>query len=160
MPYLFKSEPVGAKRWSPPSILEENVSLAKPKPKAAISAAVIQAFYIMLPHLSIFSSQSGNSFGITFGISLAISLGLSPIAQLKRHLASNSGGNLDKGLFSSVMFFSINSLWFLAFSYLSVITPVLKFNSGLQSSSFSPLECFSEAVAKYFSIMSIYSSLS
>jgi hypothetical protein len=78
-------------------MIDVNVSGFTPIPIAAIYAAVIQASIIISPHLFIFASQSGNSVGMIFGISLATSAGLSPMAQKKRHLASYSGGNLDKG---------------------------------------------------------------
>ena len=77
-------------------------SFYNPNPIAAISATYETASNILKPHLFIFYSQYGKSFGITYGKLSDASCGLSPIFHINLHLASKMGSSGEMGLFSSV----------------------------------------------------------
>jgi len=51
--YLYKSEPVGANNYVPPSSFSLKVFLGRPNPNALISETELIASIIFVPHLSI-----------------------------------------------------------------------------------------------------------
>ena len=100
--FFLRSDPVGANKWAPPFIKFVKTSFYNPNPIAAISATYETASNILKPHLFIFYSHSGKSFGITYGKLSDASWGLSPIFHINLHFASKMGSSGDIGLFSSV----------------------------------------------------------